>query len=41
MARKMYRPDKPLGKNFERLMFGVAIMVIILVVAKCNGMIPE
>lgn len=25
--RKMYRPDKPLGENFERLLYGLIILV--------------
>ena len=32
---------EPLGKNFERIIFGVAIVVIIALVAKCMGLMPD
>ena len=38
--RKFNRLE-PLGKNFERMIFGVAIVVIIAIVAKCMGVMPE
>ena len=38
--RKFNRYE-PLGKNFERMIFGVAIVVIIAIVAKCMGVMPE
>jgi hypothetical protein len=34
-SRKMYRPDKPLGENFERLLYG--LMIVIGVVALVKG----
>jgi len=38
--RKLNRKE-PLEKNFERLIFGVAIVVIIAIVAKCSGVMPK
>jgi hypothetical protein len=38
--RKFNRKE-PLGKNGERLIWGVAIVVLIAVVAKCSGVMPE
>jgi hypothetical protein len=38
---RKFNRHEPLGKNFERLIFGVAIVVIIAIVAKCNGVMPE
>jgi hypothetical protein len=40
MNRKFNRHE-PLGKNFERIIFGVAIVVIIAIVAKCCGLMPK
>jgi hypothetical protein len=38
--RKFNRKE-PLGKNFERLIYGVAVVVIIAIVSKCSGVMPE
>lgn len=41
MGRRQFNRNEPLGKNFERLIYGVAIVVIIAIVAKCCGVMPE
>jgi hypothetical protein len=41
MAIRKFNRNEPLGKNFERVMYGVAIVVIIAIVAKCSGVMPE
>jgi hypothetical protein len=38
---RKFNRHEPLGKNFERLIFGVAIVIFIAIVAKCSGLMPE
>jgi hypothetical protein len=38
---RKFNRNEPLGKNFERIIFGVAIVVIIAIVAKCMGVMPN
>jgi hypothetical protein len=38
---RKFNRNEPLGKNFERMIFGVAIVVIFAIVAKCSGVMPE
>jgi hypothetical protein len=38
---RKFNRHEPLGKNFERVIFGVAIVVIIAIVAKCMGVMPD
>jgi hypothetical protein len=38
---RKFNRNEPLGKNFERVIFGVAIVVIIAIVAKCSGVMPD
>lgn len=41
MAHRKFNRYEPLGKNGERLIYGVVIVVIIALVAKCIGVMPE
>ncbi len=41
MGIRKFNRNEPLGKNFERLIYGVAIVVIFAIVAKCSGVMPE
>ena len=41
MERRKFNRYEPLGKNGERIIYGVAIVVIIALVAKCMGVMPE
>lgn len=41
MGRRQFNRYEPLGKNGERLIYGVAIVVIVALVAKCCGVMPE
>jgi hypothetical protein len=41
MANRKFNRYEPLGKNFERIIFGVAVVVIIALVAKCSGVMPD
>ena len=41
MERRKFNRFEPLGKNGERIIYGVAIVVIIALVAKCMGVMPE
>jgi hypothetical protein len=38
---RKFNRNEPLGKNFERMIYGVAIVVIIAFIAKMSGLIPE
>jgi hypothetical protein len=38
---RKFNRNEPLGKNFERMIYGVAIVVIIAIVAKCSGVMPK
>jgi len=38
---RKFNRNEPLGKNFERVIYGVAIVVFIAIVAKCSGVMPE
>jgi hypothetical protein len=38
--RKFNRLE-PLGKNFERLIYGVAVVALFAIVAKCSGVMPK
>jgi hypothetical protein len=38
---RKFNRNEPLGKNFERMIYGVAIVVIIAIVAKCMGVMPK
>jgi hypothetical protein len=38
---RKFNRNEPLGKNFERMIYGVAIVVIIAIVAKCSGVMPQ
>jgi hypothetical protein len=38
---RKFNRNEPLEKNFERVIFGVAIVVIIAIVAKCSGVMPD
>jgi hypothetical protein len=38
---RKFNRHEPLGKNFERMIFGVAIVVIFAIVAKCSGVMPK
>jgi hypothetical protein len=38
---RKFNRNEPLGKNFERMIFGVAIVVIFAIVAKCIGVMPK
>jgi hypothetical protein len=38
---RKFNRNEPVSKNFERVIFGVAIVVIIAIVAKCSGVMPE
>ena len=42
--KKPYRKfnrHEPLGKNFERLTWGIGIVTFLAMVAKCSGVMPE
>ena len=39
--KRQFNRIEPLGKNGERIIFGVAIVVIFAIVAKCCGLMPE
>ena len=39
--KRQFNRYEPLGKNGERLIWGVAIVVIIAVIAKCMGVMPD
>jgi len=41
MANRKFNRHEPLGKNFERMIYGVAIVVLFAIVAKCCGLMPE
>jgi hypothetical protein len=41
MGIRKFNRLEPLDKNFERVIFGVAIVVIIAMVAKCSGVMPK
>ena len=41
MGNRKFNRFEPLGKNGERLIWVVAIVVIIALVAKCSGLMPE
>ena len=41
MGNRKFNRFEPLGKNGERLIYGVAIVVIFAIVAKCSGLMPE
>jgi hypothetical protein len=38
---RKFNRNEPLGKNFERMIYGVVIVVIFAIVAKCSGVMPE
>ena len=38
---RKFNRNEPVSKNFERMIFGVAIVVIIAIVAKCSGVMPK
>lgn len=38
---RKFNRHEPLGKNFERMIYGVATVVIIAIVAKCCGLMPD
>jgi hypothetical protein len=38
---RKFNRHEPLGKNFERMIYGVAIVVIFAIVAKCIGVMPK
>jgi hypothetical protein len=39
--KRQFNRFEPLGKNGERLIWGVLIVAIIALVAKCCGVMPE
>lgn len=39
--KRQFNRREPLGKNGERLIWGVAIVVLIAIVAKCCSVMPE
>ncbi len=39
--KRQFNRYEPLGKNGERIIYGVAIVAIIALVAKCMGVMPE
>lgn len=39
--KRQFNTPEPENKNFERIIFGVAIVVIIAVIAKCMGVMPD
>ena len=39
--KRQFNRHEPLGKNFERMIYAVAIVVIFALVAKCSGLMPE
>jgi hypothetical protein len=38
---RKFNRNEPLGKNFDRMIYGVSIVVIIAMVAKCSGVMPK
>jgi hypothetical protein len=38
---RKFNRNEPLSKNFERMIFGVAIVVFFAIVAKCSGVMPK
>jgi hypothetical protein len=41
MGNRKFNRLEPLDKNFERMIYGVAIVVIFVIVAKCSGLMPD
>lgn len=41
MGRRKFNRFEPLGKNGERIIYGVAIVVIVALVARMFGFIPS
>ena len=41
MERRQFNRYEPLGKNGERIIYGVAIVVIVALVARMFGFIPS
>lgn len=39
--KRQFNRYEPLGKNFERIMYGVAVVALFAIVAKCCGVMPE
>ena len=39
--KRQFNRHEPLGKNFERMIYGVAIVVLFAIVAKCCGLMPD
>jgi hypothetical protein len=38
---RKFNRNEPLGKNGERLIWGVGIVIFLAIVAKCSGVMPE
>jgi hypothetical protein len=38
---RKFNRNEPVSKNFDRMIYGVAIVVIFAIVAKCSGVIPK
>jgi len=38
---RKFNRSVPVSKNFERMIYMVAIVVIFAIVAKCSGVMPE
>jgi hypothetical protein len=41
MGMRKFNRNEPVSKNFERMIYGVAIVVIFAIVARCSGVMPE
>ncbi len=39
--KRQFNRYEPLGKNGERIIWGVLIVVVFAIVAKCMGVMPE
>jgi hypothetical protein len=38
---RKFNRNEPVSKNFDRMIYGVAIVVIFAIVAKCSGVMPK
>lgn len=38
---RKFNRHEPLGKNFERMIYGVAVVALFAMVAKCCGVMPK
>lgn len=38
--RRHFNNQEPVDKNFERVIYGIAIILIVAIVCKCSGVMP-